>query len=150
MKTSCCCGATKDKPCACMKKNIMKCSTKEPKCPCYKAKDLKKSLSPPVADSNNKIPNGCEQCAIGGSRSKCKKCNNALKSNDRAFSAGWSVVKSGMNPRLPKEGSTEGVLSSSGRPDLIPINNAGMPRGSDLERLKRMHAAKEAKEAKGE
>tara|TARA_R110001632_G_scaffold1200_3_gene4900 strand:- start:5041 stop:5208 length:168 start_codon:yes stop_codon:yes gene_type:complete len=55
-----------------------------------------------------------------------------------------------MNPRLPKEGSTEGVLSSSGRPDLIPMNNAGMPRGSDLERLKRMKAAKEAKEAKGE
>ena len=109
MKTSCCCGATKDKPCACMKKNIMKCSTKEPKCPCYKAKDMKKS-----------------------------------------FDVGWSVVKSGMNPRLPKEGSTEGVLSSSGRPDLIPMNNAGMPRGSDLERLKRMHAAKEAKEAKGE
>ena len=73
-----------------------------------------------------------------------------MTANDRAFRTGWSVVKSGMNPRLPKEGSTEGVLSSSGRPDLIPMNNAGMPRGSDLERLKRMKAAKEAKEAKGE
>jgi len=45
---------------------------------------------------------------------------------------------------LPKKDSTEGVFSSSGRPDLIPMNNAGMPRGSDLERLKRMHAAKTA------
>ena len=78
------------------------------------------------------------------------KRGGTMTANDRAFSAGWSVVKSGMNPRLPKEGSTEGVLSSSGRPDLIPMNNAGMPRGSDLERLKRMKAAKEAKEAKGE
>ena len=45
MKDSCCCGATKSNPCACMKKDIMKCSSKEPKCPCYKAKDnLKKSF----------------------------------------------------------------------------------------------------------
>ena len=50
-----------------------------------------------------------------------------------------------MNPRLPKDGSLDGVLPSSGRPDLIPMNNAGMPRGSDLERLKRMKAAKDAK-----
>ena len=91
---------------------------------------------------------GKEPCvACGGKRESDTKDPSTL---DKAFSAGWSVVKSGMNPRLPKEGSTEGVLSSSGRPDLIPMNNAGMPRGSDLERLKRMHAAKEAKEAKGE
>ena len=31
MKDSCCCGATKSNPCACMKKDIMKCSSKEPK-----------------------------------------------------------------------------------------------------------------------
>ena len=43
-KTSCCCGATKSNPCACMKKGVMKCSSKEPKCPCYKVKDLKKSF----------------------------------------------------------------------------------------------------------
>ncbi len=43
-KTSCCCGATKSNPCACMKKGVMKCSSKEPKCACYKAKDLKKSF----------------------------------------------------------------------------------------------------------
>lgn len=44
-KTSCCCGATKANPCACMKKGVMDCSSKEPKCPCYKAKDLKKSFA---------------------------------------------------------------------------------------------------------
>jgi hypothetical protein len=43
-RTSCCCGATKSNPCACMKKGIMKCSAKEPKCPCYKAKDIKKAF----------------------------------------------------------------------------------------------------------
>jgi len=48
-----------------------------------------------------------------------------------------------MNPRLPKRGSMDGVLSSSGRPDLVPANNAGMPRGSDLERLKRMYTKEE-------
>ena len=44
MKDSCCCGATKANPCACMKKDIMECSSKEPKCPCYKALELKKSF----------------------------------------------------------------------------------------------------------
>ena len=43
-RKSCCCGATASKPCACMKKGIMKCSAKEPKCPCYKAKDIKKAF----------------------------------------------------------------------------------------------------------
>lgn len=38
---SCCCGATKSDPCACMKKMAktggkMQCSPKEPKCACYK------------------------------------------------------------------------------------------------------------------
>tara|TARA_R110000851_G_scaffold220568_3_gene373406 strand:- start:69390 stop:69731 length:342 start_codon:yes stop_codon:yes gene_type:complete len=42
---SCCCGATKASPCACMKKGIMKCSKNEPMCACYKAKaNLKKSF----------------------------------------------------------------------------------------------------------
>jgi hypothetical protein len=36
-KTSCCCGATQDKPCACMKApEPMKCSAVEPKCACYR------------------------------------------------------------------------------------------------------------------
>ena len=36
-KDSCCCGATKSNPCACMYQGVMSCSAKAPKCPCYKA-----------------------------------------------------------------------------------------------------------------
>ena len=39
-RDSCCCGATKSKPCACMKQGIMKCSMNKPQCPCYQ--DLEK------------------------------------------------------------------------------------------------------------
>ena len=35
-KDSCCCGATKKNPCACMYEGVMKCSPNSPKCPCYK------------------------------------------------------------------------------------------------------------------
>jgi hypothetical protein len=38
-KDSCCCGATVDKPCACMSEGVMDCSAVEPKCPCYEAKE---------------------------------------------------------------------------------------------------------------
>ena len=58
-KTSCCCGATKETPCACMKKGVVECSSKEPKCPCYKAKDLKKSFDfgwSMVEKMNSKLP----------------------------------------------------------------------------------------------
>jgi hypothetical protein len=42
----CCCGATKSKPCACMKKGNMKCSKKEPMCACYKERaSLKKAFT---------------------------------------------------------------------------------------------------------
>ena len=41
VKTSCCCGATEDKPCRCMKEGPMNCSAQEPKCPCYQ--DLEKN-----------------------------------------------------------------------------------------------------------
>jgi len=38
-KTSCCCGATEDDPCACMTADEpMQCSSTEPKCACYAAK----------------------------------------------------------------------------------------------------------------
>lgn len=41
-KTSCCCGATEDKPCACMTADEpMQCSSTEPKCACYAALDAK-------------------------------------------------------------------------------------------------------------
>ena len=66
---------------------------------------------------------------------------NPKKSNDRAFSTGWAVIKSGMNPRLPKEGSMDGVLSRNPDP---PAMNAGMPRDPDLlARLKRMKERKD-------
>ena len=38
-KDSCCCGATIENPCLCMKKGVMNCSSVEPKCPCYSAKE---------------------------------------------------------------------------------------------------------------
>jgi len=45
MDPKCCCGATKSKPCACMKQEITnKCSNKEPKCPCFTAIDKKKEV----------------------------------------------------------------------------------------------------------
>jgi len=37
-RDSCCCGATKSNPCACMKEGVMNCSASKPKCPCYSAK----------------------------------------------------------------------------------------------------------------
>jgi len=41
-KTECCCGATVNNPCACMKApKPMNCSATEPKCQCYK--DLEKN-----------------------------------------------------------------------------------------------------------
>ena len=48
---SCCCGATKSNPCACMKKMAktggrMQCSSKAPMCQCYK--DLKKEGKHPA------------------------------------------------------------------------------------------------------
>ena len=36
-RDSCCCGATKEKPCACMEQGVMSCSAKAPMCPCYEA-----------------------------------------------------------------------------------------------------------------
>ena len=36
-KDSCCCGATKSNPCACMYQGVMSCSAKAPMCACYKA-----------------------------------------------------------------------------------------------------------------
>jgi hypothetical protein len=38
-RDSCCCGATIENPCLCMKEGVMNCSSVEPKCPCYSAKD---------------------------------------------------------------------------------------------------------------
>ena len=35
-KESCCCGATKSKPCLCMIQGEMNCSAKSPMCPCYR------------------------------------------------------------------------------------------------------------------
>jgi|TARA_R110000787_G_scaffold37741_9_gene95722 hypothetical protein len=59
---------------------------------------------------------------------------------EKQFDIAWSIMKSGMNPKLPKEGSLDGVLSRNPDP---PAMNAGMPRDPDLlARLKRMHEAK--------
>jgi hypothetical protein len=51
-----------------------------------------------------------------------------------------------MNPKLPKDGSLDGVLSRNPDP---PAMNAGMPRDPDLlNRLKRMQDAKKSKRGK--
>lgn len=66
--------------------------------------------------------------------------------NRRAFDIGWGVIK--MNPRLPKDGSLDGVLNV--KPDP-PTMNAGMPRDPDLlARLKRMYGDKPMKKPKKE
>jgi hypothetical protein len=38
VNNECCCGATKNVPCECMKRGI-KCSRRSPKCPCFKLLD---------------------------------------------------------------------------------------------------------------
>ncbi len=41
----------------------------------------------------------CSSCGGGCGSDTCKKCNNYLKSNNRAFLTGWSIVKAGdFNP----------------------------------------------------
>ena len=120
-KTSCCCGATKANPCVCMKKGVMDCSSKEPKCPCYKAKDLKKSFDGgwSVANSPCTIEKG------GGPR--CPTCGLDAATLSMTGCPMGQVVK--MNPRLPKDGAVDGVLSRNPDP---PTMNAGMPRDPDL------------------
>jgi len=49
-RDSCCCGATKSKPCACMYEGVMKCSATAPMCPCYKAL-AKKAEDETIVDS---------------------------------------------------------------------------------------------------
>ena len=58
-RDSCCCGATKSKPCACMIEGVMECSAGEPKCPCYAAKgaesfsaDVKKGAASSISPYN--------------------------------------------------------------------------------------------------
>lgn len=58
-KTSCCCGATEDEPCACMTADEpMQCSSTEPKCACYAALDAK--------DAETMCP--CTNCGCGNGK----------------------------------------------------------------------------------
>lgn len=45
-KTSCCCGATEEDPCACMVQGVMSCSSVPPMCACYEALAVMQSQSP--------------------------------------------------------------------------------------------------------
>jgi len=45
-KTSCCCGATEEDPCACMVQGVMSCSSVAPMCPCYEALAVMQSQGP--------------------------------------------------------------------------------------------------------
>lgn len=66
--------------------------------------------------------------------------------SSKAFENAWDTIK--MNPRLPKEGSLDGVLSVKPNP---PTMNAGMPRDPDLlARLKRMYGDNPMKRKKDE
>ena len=61
-RDSCCCGATKSNPCACMIKGVMECSAVEPKCPCYAAKDAESFSADDFEPIDwNKI-DGCKYC----------------------------------------------------------------------------------------
>jgi len=57
-KTSCCCGATEEDPCACMTADEpMQCSSTEPKCACYAALDAKAAEGCP-----------CTNCGCGNGK----------------------------------------------------------------------------------
>jgi len=76
----------------------------------------------------------CKGCGLAHGSPNSEYCSEICERQNK-------VVK--MNPRLPKEGALDGVLSRNPDP---PAMHAGMPRDPDLlARLKRMKAAKEAK-----
>lgn len=92
MKDSCCCGATKQNPCECMKEGH-KCSMNPPRCPCYKLlnaqKKASKELSKSFDDSWNVVKRKrpyCPYCkghlnfASGEWNDKhCTTCNRWVK-----------------------------------------------------------------------
>jgi len=60
-KDSCCCGATKSNPCACMYQGVMSCSAKAPMCACYKALAEKKGA---VSFGAESWSGDCRRCGI--------------------------------------------------------------------------------------
>ena len=63
-RDSCCCGATKSNPCACMIKGVMDCSAVEPKCPCYAAKDAESFEAPREMEEEDFTPMDITQCHV--------------------------------------------------------------------------------------
>tara|TARA_R110000851_G_scaffold44292_2_gene109028 strand:+ start:669 stop:2207 length:1539 start_codon:yes stop_codon:yes gene_type:complete len=60
-RDSCCCGATKSKPCLCMEQGVMSCSAKAPMCPCYKVLAEKKGAESLGAESDKYTESELEQ-----------------------------------------------------------------------------------------
>lgn len=96
-KTSCCCGATRSNPCACMKKGVMKCSSKEPKCPCYREKDLKKSVEKRRFATYPTCTNPYCVARVDNEGDSCERHQGVTK----AFDVAWSVVKGENEPTNP-------------------------------------------------
>jgi len=69
-RDSCCCGATKSKPCACMIQGVMECSAVEPKCPCYAAKG---------AESFDLYPDNSDYLET---LVKCRDCHTVIGTED--------------------------------------------------------------------
>tara|TARA_R110000824_G_scaffold5175_12_gene24027 strand:+ start:2502 stop:3800 length:1299 start_codon:yes stop_codon:yes gene_type:complete len=89
-KDSCCCGATKSKPCACMYEGIMSCSAKTPMCACYKELAAKKGaeiMMKRLKNSNKSIRdksyNGFEAESFEAERGcyPCPDCGTMMYEN---------------------------------------------------------------------
>lgn len=89
-RESCCCGATKSSPCACMKKGVMNCSKSDPKCPCYKDKDLKKAVEKKRFINYPTCANSFCVARVDSEGQYCESHQGMAK----AFAVGWNVVKS--------------------------------------------------------
>ena len=93
-RESCCCGATKSSPCACMKKGVMNCSKSEPKCPCYKDKDLKKSVEKKRFITYPTCAHSMCLAKVDAQGQYCASHQGMAK----AFAMGWSLVKNEPRP----------------------------------------------------
>ena len=76
-KDSCCCGATVENPCLCMKEGVMNCSAVEPKCPCYAAKDVESF------EAERKLCNNCHKQRLTASatyrgKTICATCDRLI------------------------------------------------------------------------
>ena len=100
-KDSCCCGATKSNPCACMYQGVMSCSAKAPMCACYKALAEKKGAESYSAEN---LCQGHQQGGSCGEKStgECMNCFTPMCDEMRDYCDGewvcYSCDKMGFDP----------------------------------------------------